>query len=125
MRKCFIFVFLCSSISCKNAVSSNSTSSPFACSDSLLLGNYTGTLLGASDTLTFSSDCSLKSSYCNSQGSFSNISTTSGNIRFVIATSNGTIGCLATGTSTCSYSLNASTFVYNCGSTNFTYTKSF
>jgi hypothetical protein len=99
----------------------NSTSN--VCSNSLVKGSWSGTILGNADTTTFNEDCTGGSTYCAMVFTYPDATSSSGNVQFNVTATNGNAGCLAVGTHVCSYVVNGNTFQFNCGNGTATYTR--
>jgi len=76
-----------------------------------------------SSTLTFYADCSYAGSSCSSTGTYPNVTTPSGNVLIKIISTSGESGCLPLGETACSYSINGSSLVADCGGGDFLATK--
>lgn len=94
-----------------------------ACSSTSLLGTWNGTILGSPDVMTFNSNCNGTSTYCEATNTFPNVITNSGTVAVEVTSTNGNIGCLPLGSTSCLFTTDESTLTFNCGGETLTYTR--
>jgi hypothetical protein len=94
-----------------------------ACSSSILLGNWSGTVSGSADVLSFKADCSGASSYCKSTFTFPNVTNAVGGVTINNTTTGAATGCLPVGSYSCQYGINGTELTFSCAGGTLTYQK--
>ena len=92
-----------------------------SCAGSVLLGSWVGQIQEQSDTMTFNSDCSATSSYCQANFTVPDVTATTGSLVVMVNATNGAVGCLPAGQSSCTYAVFNNVLSFNCGSSTLSY----
>src|SRR4051812_12052146 len=66
------------------------------CADAIILGSWTASMGGFTDTLTFRADCTATSSYCQTTFSYPDTTAPSGTAMVHVSASSSVPGCMGT-----------------------------